>query len=589
MCRAVWNGSRERPLSPRWLGVLGVAGLGLTLALWVWGVAFAKLPASGGGDGVFFFRLVEAGKVSLARWHELPLWNPYECGGVPLWDNPQSIVASPLALLLQPASTGLTIAVWAVVHTTVGFVGMWLLCRSELRSSRFAAFVAACLFAFSAPISDHVGGGHTAFASFQFAPLALFFWRRAETDRRMAIGLGLLVANTLYEGGVYPLAFMALMLAIETLTRLSSVPRTLAITKAAGIVVLVAATVGAARLIPVVDQLAHYKRPLAPETDFIDGALLRDMYLSRAHALRFGHEYVWPEYVAYTGPIVLVFVFAGILLGARHAKWLSVLGVVLFLLMLGHFAPWAPWSLLKGHVPPFVSMRVPSRFRLLLVVAIAGFVAIAVDRVPRFVASFGTGRFAEAARAVTIAVALFAAGDVASHSLDIIASTWDGPKPTPQAPSARFHLGGPGIAQFIDQPRQNRGRLECWEEWAPHAGAPLWVGDLPQAKATSPSATVRSVSRTQNSFAIDVDAPEPTTLLLNTSFARGWRASVGLAREQAHQLVVDIPAGHHEIRVWYWPVGLTLGFVLTAVGLVLSIFGLIRRPQMESRKPVKVG
>ncbi|HVH47833.1 MAG TPA: hypothetical protein VM925_36110 [Labilithrix sp.] len=578
---AVWNGWRERPLSPSWLRILCIASLGLALTVGVWAIVFAKYPAAGGGDGIFFFRLIETGKVSISRWHELPLWNPYECGGVPLWDNPQSIVASPLVLLLQPLSTTATIGIWAMVHATAGFVGMWLLCRSELESSRFAAFVAACLFAFSAPLSNHVGGGHTAFAAFQFAPLALYLWRRAETDRRMAIGLGLLVANTRYEGGVYPLPFIALLLAIETATRLTSPARALAIVRAGAVVAVIAGLVGAARLLPVVDQLTHHKRPLAPEVDFIDWPLLKDMYLARSHALRFGHEYVWGEYVAYTGPIVLVLAAAGIVLGLRDKKWLLLLGTLLLLLMLGHFASWAPWSFLKNHVPPFVSMRVPSRFRLLLALCIAGWVALAIDRLPRtldpFATLLGGGPFVRAARVAVTAVAIFAAGDVASHSMDIINSQWDGPTPAKQVPEARLHLGGPNLAQFIDQPRQNRGRLECWEEWAPFAGAPLWAGDLPQAKVTTPGATVYSVARTQSSFLVDIESPEATTVLFNTSWARGWRTDVGQTREQAHELVVDVPAGHHRMRVWYWPVGLTLGLVLTALGLALAVVGLVRK------------
>lgn len=587
-CSAVVNRSRERPLSPSWLRVACIAGLGLVLTLWVWSVVIARYPASGGGDGPFFFRLLEAGKISVTRWHELPLWNPYECGGVPLWDNPQSIVASPLAFLLLPFDTSITLGAWVMVHVVAGFVGTWLLCRSELGTSRLAAFAAACLFAFSAPHSNHMGGGHTAFAAFEYAPLALFLWRRAETDRRMAIGLGLLVANMLFEGAVYALAFVGLMLAVETLTRLASLPRALKIARAGAIVGLVAGTVGAARLLPVLDQLAHFKRPLGAEVDFIDLKLLKDMYLARTHALRFGHEYVWGEYVAYTGPIVLSLAAVGMLLSLRDRRWTVVVALALLLFMLGHFAPWAPWSLLKGHVPPFISMRVPARFRLLLVLFIACWVAIALDRLPRAIERLAGGSpLARAARVVVIALALFATGDVAGHSMDIIDPQWNGAAPTKPTPSTRLHLGGANLAPFIDQPRQNRGRLDCWEEWVPHTGSALWLGDEPQAKATTAGATVYSVTRTQSSFDVDVDAAAPATLLFNTSWARGWRASVGAPREQAGQLAVDVPAGHHRVRVWYWPVGLTLGLALTALGLIGSTLGLLYRRWPWSREGAK--
>jgi hypothetical protein len=566
----------ERSLTPIWLRVLCVCGLGFVLALWVWGVVIARAPAAGGGDGLFFFRMIEAGKISLSRYGELPLWNPYECGGVPLWDNPQSLVAAPLILLLQPTSTSFTIGAWIFVHVLAGFLGTWLLCRDELGVSRAGAFAAATLFAFSASHSNHIGGGHTVFASFQLAPLALFFWRRAERDPRCAIALGLLVANMFYGGGVYPLAFTGLMLAIETLTRLVSPRRAFAVVRAGIITAVVGVGVAAARLFPVLDQLAHHKRDIGEESDFIDGRLLAEMFLARSHALRFGHEYVWGEYVSYTGPIVLVLAAVGLILGLRRRWWLLVLGGALLVLMLGHFAPWAPWTLLKSHVPPFVSMRVPSRFRLLLVLVLACGVAICVDELPRLLTRLlGGGGLARAAQVAVVAVALAAAGDVAGHSIDIITPQWNGPVPSRPTPSTRLHLGGQDLAQFIDQPRQNRGRLECWEEWAPFAGAPLWTGDLPQAKLASELAgTVYSVERTASSFRVDVELAEPATLLLNTSWARGWRTDAGVVREEGHQLVVDLPAGHHRFRVWYWPLGLTWGLIVTALTLVGSVVAL---------------
>ena len=566
----------ERPLGPLWLRLLCITSLGAVLTLFVWSVVL-RHPGSNGGDGPFFFRLVEAGKVSFSRWGELPLWNPYECGGVPLWDNPQSVVAAPTMLLMQPLDTRATIAVFTLSHVVVGFVGMWLLCRSELKSSRLAAFVAACLFAFSAGLSNHAAGGHMPFVAFQFAPLALVLWRRAETDARGAIGLGLLTALMLYEGGVYAPAFMGLMLAAETVTRLTSLARISRIVRVGALAMGVALVVGAARLLPVLDQIAHHKRPLAGETDAIDWQLLKDMYLDRQHALRFGHEYVWGEYLSYTGAIVLVLAAIGLLLSVFAETWMVFVAVALFALMLGHYSPYAPWSLLKGHVPPFISMRVPARFRLLLMVFIAGWVAAAVDRLPGVLEKLGArSTIGKTARVVVACVAVFAAGDVASHSIDIIDSQWNGPVPAKLTPSTRLHLGGAEMAQFIDQPRQNRGRLECWEEWAPFAGAPLWAGDLPQARAVGEGAVVYSVKRTQNSFLVDVEASAPTTLQFNTSWARGWRTNLGAIREDAHQLVVDVPPGHHQMKVWYWPIGLTAGLISTGLGLLVALAALVR-------------
>ena len=209
-------------LRPLWVRALGLSALALVLSLYMYGGALWTYPATQGGDGQFFHRLVEAGKVSLSRYHELPLWNAYECGGVPLWDNPQSVVAAPLMLLMQGLSTTITMRLWYVLHHAAGFVCMWLFSRHDLRLSRGASLVSSTLFALTVAHASQYAGGHAALVGFLYAPLALLLWRRAESDARSAVGLGLLFAWTFYEGGVYPVPHMVLMLAFETLMRSTS-------------------------------------------------------------------------------------------------------------------------------------------------------------------------------------------------------------------------------------------------------------------------------------------------------------------------------------------------------------------------------
>ena len=50
-------------------------------------------------------------------------------------------------------------------------------------------------------------------------------------------------------------------------------------------------------------------------------------------------------------------------------------------------------------------------------------------------------------------------------------------------------------------PRQNRAWLGCRSyEWAFRADAPLWEGDVPQARAETPGASIENVARTHNTF-----------------------------------------------------------------------------------------
>jgi hypothetical protein len=56
--------------------------------------------------------------------------------------------------------------------------------------------------------------------------------------------------------------------------------------------------------------------------------------------------------------------------------------------------------------------------------------------------------------------------------------------------------------------------------------------------------------------------------------------------EAAHQLALDLPAGHHEIRMRYWPEKLTLGLTLSGLGLLGSLLFLFRAPLLRGlRRP----
>lgn len=271
--------------------------------------------------------------------------------------------------------------------------------------------------------------------------------------------------------------------------------------------------------------------------------------------------------MAYLGVLVLAYALVGLLLTRRDEMWFNALAVLMFLLMLGHFAQWAPWHILKGHIPPFKEMRVPSRFRLLLVVFVGGWVGIAIDRLPRALAGRFGARFGASARPIIVALGLVGAGDALGYASVVLAPRFTAPAAAPHVTaSTRLFYGGSDIVQFIDQPRQNRGRFDCWEEWTFTMGSPQWAGDVPQAKSVDPNVVVEVANRTPNTFSVEVVATERGSVLVNVPYDRGWRTNIGEIKDENKLLVLHVPPGRHVIRLEYWPHGLTAGLVVSALG-----------------------
>ncbi|NDU78598.1 hypothetical protein GWI34_39330 [Actinomadura sp. DSM 109109] len=89
-------------------------------------------------------------------------------------------------------------------------------------------------------------------------------------------------------------------------------------------------------------------------------------------------------------------------------------------------------------------------------------------------------------------------------------------------------------------------------------------------------AIVEVANRTQNTFTIDVDVKRPSRILVNSDYDRGWRASVGTAVREGKQLAVALPGGRYQVKMSYWPHGLTAGLFLSLIGWVGVIAFFVR-------------
>jgi len=565
----------------RWLGLTLLA---LTISVFAWWPMLSSYPGTQTGDGPFFHKMIEAARVSVTRWHEMPLWNPYECGGVPLWDNPQGVAAAPLVWLCLLVGTTRAIQVWYVLHSVIGFWCMWIFARHEVRVSRAGAFIAAASWAFAGVHTQHFTGGHFVWAPYLYYPLAIFLWRRAEKDLRMAVGLGIVIALTIHEGATYPLPHLILLLGAETLTRLWGKERVLSIVKAGVVVVVVGFMLGASRFLPVMDQLRSHTRPIVgQEHDFMQWTTMKEIFLARSHDRGvMGQEYVWPEFGDYIGPMILGLAAVGVLVAGVERAWMLALFAYSFALMCGHFSDYAPWHVIKGHIYPFKEMRVPSRFVTMVTLFLSVYAGVAIDRIPivaKRIPRIGFFRMA------LLAIALLGVGDLISVGMTWCATCFNGAPQQPVAASVRLYYGGADTAGFLEQPAQNRGRLECWEEWAFEQGAPLWQGDVPQARAMDDGATVEVANRTQNTFTIDVDVKRPSRVLVNSAYDRGWRSSVGNVVREGKQLAVELPVGRYQVKMEYWPHGLTAGLWLSLIGWIGVIAFFVRDAKKRAVTP----
>ncbi len=572
-------------------GLVGAAASALALVLFE--EVVRDLEATGFGDYEEYHHLWEAGWIAITRHGEWPLWNPHQCGGITQLGNPQTQVFHPLFYVSLLVGPTVGLKVFLLAHAALGIAGAYVLARSHAHLSIPAASLAAIGWAGSGYFAFHCGTGHANFIAFYLTPWLIVGWRRAMRDVRWAALVGGVMSATVLAGGVYAFPFFVFVVAHEAVWSLRRREWRGRVLAAGALAVLVTVLVGAIRLIPILDDLRTHPRDQASHDWMGPVELLRALTqqdLSWPMVAPAEHPWLWVEYTQYVGWPILLLALYGAWRAARSrsARWL-VSGAALFaLLTMGSFAPWAPWALIH-RLPIYDSLKVPSRFGVLMLLHLTLLAGVGVDGLAR-AARRGLRRAAWArrlgsgGRAIALALAglaaLVGAADVTLAHRAVLEGKWRGPRirrvaPLPffvaDRPPSVFGAGEdehPVSAWF---PQLNLGSGYCYSGMRYHGALGLWEGERPQARVSPEGELLDEGSTSATVWAV-VEAPRSGEVTFNRTWAPGWESDLGpVARDSEERMVVPVPAGRRRVVLRYRPAGLDVALALTGLGVLLLI------------------
>ena len=96
--------------------------------LW-WVLVFSYFQPLSRGDWDQSFAYHELQRKTIINYHQLPLWNPYICGGQPWWAHPNCDVLSPFFILILIFGTIKGTLIIHFVQVFIGLSGMYYLSR----------------------------------------------------------------------------------------------------------------------------------------------------------------------------------------------------------------------------------------------------------------------------------------------------------------------------------------------------------------------------------------------------------------------------------------------------------------------------
>jgi hypothetical protein len=183
------------------------------------------------GDGgndltAYYMGSQSVGRISCARFRELPRWNPHAATGGPWWGNPQSGCWYPPNWIFYVCSAGGTLGWMMIAHQWWGGFGVYLLSR-RLGFSPLIALVGGGLY-IAAPYNvAHLGEGHYGqICVVSWIPWALLAYERFRHDPIGGLPrVAMVLALSVLAGHVQEAYYLAIVLTwfagIDALHRLS--------------------------------------------------------------------------------------------------------------------------------------------------------------------------------------------------------------------------------------------------------------------------------------------------------------------------------------------------------------------------------
>jgi hypothetical protein len=542
-------------------------------------------------DWRYFQSWIEVGRRSLVWFHQVPLWNPYGCGGEVLLANPQSEVAAPTFLLPVLFGTALGVKLALVFYVFCAFDGMYRLARDQGLSLPASLF-ASVLFGTSGWLALHVSSGHSNFASAGMFPYLVLFYRRANRDLVWTLPLGATAAWIIGLGGTSTPAMATVLLvavaAIDAVKLRSARPF---VSLAAG--AACAALLGAARLLPTLEFAIDHPRHQWETDRSTVLEMIRNAYWWRGLEPVAGKRYWFHEYgykLAYVTPP-----FIALSLWSKRTRAWWVVVVVAGAIVAGSAIPFGPWWLLK-HLPIYRDLRVPSRYALLLAFALSLLAAGGLDELRAWLAERGRARLATTLSLVVVALALVDGllYDMARYKRVF---EWE---IEPAGRDARFFQVHGDWRTMMNHVLAGQGAIGCDEEAPLQRAERLDEGDLPQVRLADPGAgTITDVDFSPNRVTVGLTLLRPTVLLLNENWNEHWKARTGsgarlevlkVGPKYAHdrnggRLGVSVPAGEVRVIAYYRPTSFVVGALVSGLSVPLALaLWLWRRRSLRARE-----
>ncbi len=543
-------------------------------------------------DWDYYFSLHTSHRNTIVNYHELPHWNVYTCGGTAGIADPEFRFFTPtfLTQLALGIPTGFRIAIF--LATATGAIGMLFLGK-RLGLSVHGALLAAIAVAFGSVNLLEIVEGHPNIFSAMWIPWIFWSWLGAyryishkskfSWFNPWALVCGVFLALTFFEGGIYLLMYTAIAFA-GLLVLAPSKKKSFYVSLQAGLWSLGLAAI---KIIPVLLWLRQFQDKMYAGSKFtlpyLDEILL-GRYIHNAGDIIPNQGSGWHEYGAYIGYTVLILAFIG-LWYQRRTRIAKVLCIAALLSIL--VSSLGPYLEPLFDSAPFLPRSNISRFILFGVIPLSLLAGYGIDAITT---SHWLKRLPyRQVFQYLVAFLLIGSAAIELMSLSYPLSLQAFVLPHTEIPPEHAPYPLAYTAFTYEVRHDNNDYTRAYE------AASRGYGTMSYCSVLTPDPLVRTIhdeedngiislqtsapdrgtyeliSWTPNRVEVKVSVPNPTEVILNTNFAKGWMVNGQAAEGINGRVGTSVPPGDHHLTFSFYTPGFNLGAFISAITVLFAI------------------
>ncbi|MBN4076175.1 hypothetical protein JYT16_00500 [Gemmatimonas aurantiaca] len=531
-------------------------------------------------DWELFTAMGEIPRTLIFQFGQFPFWNPYIGGGNILFHHPEVAVLSPLYLLplLFGAVVGLKLMVFVCY-----FLGFWGSVRfaRALNVSELGAYLFSAIYFGGTYFAMHFAEGHIPFTHFCFLPWIGYFWLRSLSAnsggrKNLLWGALMMALMILGNGAAAPflltVTFLSALCAIYCFTERSVKPALSLMT-----IVFFGVALAAIKFVPMLNYLLANPW-VGEDSEVTPIAMIPAAFFGFEHSLYSFKELVltrgWHEYSAYISPLAILLGLWFLIRKFRAGlPWLA-LAALFFVIGLGGFAEWSPWTLLS-HLPGYASSRSPARLFQFVTFAVGILAAFGFDQLRRE-DFFGKLKPQMQKYSIVTIIAIIAGCNLLLAHQSLSESFVRLPVETSWNDEFKQRMGDPFKVYLAV--KENRGTISApWlSAYQEGRGLVTPEGQILNEYALSGRSIIDFREFNGNEILIRIASPDTGALALGMGFDPGWKViqpEGWEVREEQGLVAIAFGAGKNMARILYRPP--LFGIGLTISLLACALFGFL--------------